>query len=407
MLLPSSFPIIVPPLAVKQAYRSYLQHLRLLPDPHVWSILLPRYRKLLASAQRGVILDTSSHDTQGVDNVTLPAPESVPHAETSQAAQRRVREWRAAKAAKKARESLRRLRAAVACHPHALARLLEETYGQRGVIRWELLQSISNTYESKLSVSPLPPPLHPLRPSPAPPKESQPRARKHVPASTIRRELERSIERDWAMTTPPIVLPRPREARAGSPCPATGWESLPLVANLRLLAGIDDAPSGDGSSGSQPIDLTALPRHIRRIFPNKLIPTLREPPLPPPRPKATRQNPTTWSLPRRLSPRLLRRTYQRLWDKLVWVRPIPAPASADDQIAEEGWKKCSYDEMKAYERGESVDASSGEERPVSRKKPSKRERAKLAESDQSSREVKAAYKWSVATEEDRRMLGTS
>lgn len=37
-------------------------------------------------------------------------------------------------------QELNKLRAAVACHPHALARLLEESYGQRGNLRWQRLQ---------------------------------------------------------------------------------------------------------------------------------------------------------------------------------------------------------------------------------------------------------------------------
>ena len=37
-------------------------------------------------------------------------------------------------------KELNHLRAAVACHPHALARLLEEAYAQRGPMRYQLIQ---------------------------------------------------------------------------------------------------------------------------------------------------------------------------------------------------------------------------------------------------------------------------
>lgn len=37
-------------------------------------------------------------------------------------------------------KELKMLRAAVACHPHAFYRLLENAYGQKGVTRWKLIQ---------------------------------------------------------------------------------------------------------------------------------------------------------------------------------------------------------------------------------------------------------------------------
>lgn len=32
------------------------------------------------------------------------------------------------------------MRAAVACHPHALTRLIEESYGVRGRVKWDLIK---------------------------------------------------------------------------------------------------------------------------------------------------------------------------------------------------------------------------------------------------------------------------
>lgn len=33
--------------SAKDLYRSFLHHLRLLPDPHVWNVLRPRFKRLL------------------------------------------------------------------------------------------------------------------------------------------------------------------------------------------------------------------------------------------------------------------------------------------------------------------------------------------------------------------------
>lgn len=38
------------------------------------------------------------------------------------------------------RQELNEVRAATACHPHALTRLIEECYGMRGRVKWELIK---------------------------------------------------------------------------------------------------------------------------------------------------------------------------------------------------------------------------------------------------------------------------
>ncbi|WVQ94839.1 hypothetical protein IAU59_001922 [Kwoniella sp. CBS 9459] len=488
MLLPSSFPKATStPLLTsrpRDLYRSYLQHLRLIPDPHIWSVLLPRFKRLIllhssldsghaqaSSSGRGSGYD--SHGT-GVDDDDGPLPAlggstyetPYPHAESSKNAKTRasVLSWRREKALKKAHKELRRLRAAVACHPHALKRLLEEAYGQSGVARWDLLRSISSPYDTSPPTDPLPPPLHPLRPPPKADKESQPRARKHTPTSTTRKEAERSLVRDWELVKPPIALPLLKsqpvhlplreDEKAGASVASLGRmssESDRMISNLRLLAGLDRPghPSLDlnldprskppsPTIASQPPNLitiresldlaplAALPTLTSLLFPRKLSPTLREPPLDPPRPKAVRQNPTTWSLPRRLDDRLLRRVYKRLWDSLVWVRPVtrtPSPSSYAGkaieafEAVEERWKKCSHDEMKAYNRGElelelettgsdrSQQAEStkgqGKGKRRSKDRPSKRQKAKDAAAGVLANDVVDDGKWSTASEEER------
>ena len=41
----SNAPPALPSQSRAQLYRSYLQHIRLLPDPHLWSVLIPQFRK--------------------------------------------------------------------------------------------------------------------------------------------------------------------------------------------------------------------------------------------------------------------------------------------------------------------------------------------------------------------------
>jgi hypothetical protein len=45
-----------------EIYRSYLRHLRLIPDPHVWATLQPRFRSLLQTqlARKGPAVNPAS-----------------------------------------------------------------------------------------------------------------------------------------------------------------------------------------------------------------------------------------------------------------------------------------------------------------------------------------------------------
>ncbi|WWD19796.1 hypothetical protein CI109_104260 [Kwoniella shandongensis] len=415
---------LLPPLGTiphpAHLYRSFLQHLRLLPDPHVWSILQPRFRRLLEtpgaspSFVQGAIELDSTAIAEEVDG-------DVPHAESSKAAS--IRKHRRLKAISEAQEHLNRLRAAVACHPHALTRLLEESYGQRGSVRWELIRAISLPYGSTTR-TPLPPPLLPLRPPPPPPSEAQPRARKTLPDCRVRKIALRQTYKSWEDVKPPIVLPSSSASQLhlvndmDGVVKGTGWERTGVIANLRHFAGLPpDSHSLPGlsdkttpSSSSLPISSTAaLPKHIRLIFPSKLNPTLREEPYPPPRPKATRANPRTWGVPRVLTNRLVRRTYRRLWDNLVWVRPVDVTGSPlgglgegegeQKRVGEERWKRCTYDEMRAWERGESdrdgITPKSGKKGV----KPRKERRSAAVPNNVED------HRWSEGTDDERRLLG--
>lgn len=39
-------------ISPRATYRTYLQHLRYVPDPHVWSVVVPTFRHLLREANR-------------------------------------------------------------------------------------------------------------------------------------------------------------------------------------------------------------------------------------------------------------------------------------------------------------------------------------------------------------------
>lgn len=126
-------------------YRSYLQHIRLLTDPHLWNVLVPRFRKACEQLEQ--------HDASK-QNTTLPdeSVDSVWSSERKDAALELSRQQRQVKRLQKVncllfvvsklipRQELAQLRAAVACHPHALTRVLEVAYAQRGPIRYQLIQ---------------------------------------------------------------------------------------------------------------------------------------------------------------------------------------------------------------------------------------------------------------------------
>ena len=166
--------------------------------------------------------------------------------------------------------------------------------------------------------------------------------------------------------------------------PQTGWEQKGVVESLKLITGdynaatqileedqVDDdgnyitdeapvlgnretsrpRPGGDHDPGlprghELPTFVNLSPR-LQRIFPIKLKPTLREAPYPRPPPREQRQTPHRWGRPMTLRPRLVQRMYRRLWDALAWVRP-----KASLEHGQVAWVRCSYEEMRQYERGE-------------------------------------------------------
>ena len=173
-----------------------------------------------------------------------------------------------------------------------------------------------------ISRPPVPPLLLPLTPAPIIPPPLRQRARTSVPATAIRKAAARSWTRQWTGLGVPLVIP-------GTGSPKTGWEATPIIGNLKLLAGLPQ------TAETREVNLDILPAHIRRMYPIKLEPRPVEQYQPPP-PAATRQNPRTWSNPHRLTRRLVRRAYSRLWESLVWVRP----KRDSDQ-----WEKCTFAEL--------------------------------------------------------------
>jgi len=57
-------------IAPKSLYRRYLRHLKLIPDPHIWSELVPTYRKLLEGCHVPKLRDWSTNDCDTSDRVT-------------------------------------------------------------------------------------------------------------------------------------------------------------------------------------------------------------------------------------------------------------------------------------------------------------------------------------------------
>jgi hypothetical protein len=191
---------------------------------------------------------------------------------------------------------------------------------------------------------PMPAVLQPLAPAPVPPLSTKPRARTTVPETAKRKAFVRSWTRQWTGVQVPLVIPVPGT-------PKTGWEDRGVVESLKLLAQIDKLSTDKAIL--KPIDLPTfyhLPRNIQRIYPTKLRPSPIEQ-YPPPPPRATRQNPSTWSNPHHLTRRLLRRTYKRLWDSLPWVRPV---GDAADR-----WEKCTFANLS--------EGADGVKKPKSRK----------------------------------------
>lgn len=119
----------------RELYRSFFRHLRHLPDPHVWSILQPRFRHLLEKSARPPLVQTTGvrsrpHSQLGSGD----EPESSAKAAL-----------RAARDRKNAEDELRGLQMAVSCYPHALRRLLAACYGRTGSVRWQLINVRENS----------------------------------------------------------------------------------------------------------------------------------------------------------------------------------------------------------------------------------------------------------------------
>ena len=210
--------------------------------------------------------------------------------------------------------------------------------------------------------------------------------------------------REWDLVKIPLVLPK---SMGEGPCPATGWEGTGVVDALCSLAAVGESylpgpkitpppradPSeipddGDRIPPSPPSELptfSTLSPVLQRIFPVKLVPTLREPAFPRPPPSMTRSQPRTWGHPIRLDDRLLRRTYHRLWESLVWVRP----AVKEGKV---GWIKCSYRDMRDWEEGKQVEVTVGRE---GEEKKSRKRMPGGAEN---------YTKWSWASEDEKRWL---
>ena len=157
----------------------------------------------------------------------------------------------------------------------------------------------------------------------------------------------------------------------------TGLEGKGVVETLMTFAKVNNAyeayqpeiepkPTSSSSAASQQTKSghARLPRaqelptfpllspEYRRIFPQKLKPTMREPPLPRPPKGHTRNNPKTWSNPSELTVRSITRVYTRLWESLSWSRPSSTEAYswAPQNGKDEHWQKCSYEEVLLWEQ---------------------------------------------------------
>lgn len=171
----------------------------------------------------------------------------------------------------------------------------------------------------------LPDPLLPLAPPVVTAPATSPRARKSMPDTARRKASLREYQRNWGGVEVPLTL-------LGSG-PKTGWEDLGVVDSLRVLAGLD--PINTSRQRNALSTFNIMPAKLQRIFPVKLRPS-SVPQYAPPPPRATRQNPRKWSNPHTLTPRMLRRTYRRLWDRLPWVTQSAVTGE---------WASCSYEAM--------------------------------------------------------------
>lgn len=328
----------------RELYRSFFRHLRHLPDPHVWSILQPRFRHLLEKSDRA---RPPNPETKGDHGLLQSQSGSGDEPESSTKAL-----IRAARARKNLEDELRGLQMAVSCYPHALRRLLAACYGRTGSVRWQIInvcrvlvisnrlvfadggfQNVMTSSDPPLSTlgrPDLPGVLKPLAPPTPGEVFLSPRARTTIPDTAKRKALKDAWTRDWTGVLVPLIIP-------GSGTPKTGWEGKGVIESLRIMAQLEPVPATHPSERLPRLpSFDNLPTRLQRIYPLKLRPS----PVPqyaPPPPRATRQNPKTWSNPRTFNGRKLRRAYQRLWNSLPWVTPV--------NLENGQWRTCTYEEM--------------------------------------------------------------
>lgn len=113
----------------KQLYRSFFRHIRHLPDPHIWSVLQPRFRYLLERSRNhdNVSLDTSDEAESSTQAVI-----------------------KAQRSRKRVEDELRKLQMAVSGYTHAIRRLMGDCYGRTGPVRWELI-NVGTWYYSRVT----------------------------------------------------------------------------------------------------------------------------------------------------------------------------------------------------------------------------------------------------------------
>lgn len=152
----------------------------------------------------------------------------------------------------------------------------------------------------------------------------------------------------------------------------TGWEDLGVLDSLRVLAGFHESKTvyqkfrmperveEDEITEDRRVVIRHhqletfghLPKILRAIFPTKLRPTRRESPYPVPPPSHVRETPGRWSRPREVTPRLIRRAYQRLFESLNWVRPVYLESGGTKAgRVETSWVKCTFEQMRMWESG--------------------------------------------------------
>lgn len=129
-------------LSRKAMYRKYIQNLRLLPDPHVWRVFLPQMRAL---CQKLLPEGVKPPDPPADDEERKKRKIWVERTERERVLRKatdvgQLNGQCARPKADRERQLLNELRAAVAVHPHALSRLVEEAYGLRGRQRYDRLQ---------------------------------------------------------------------------------------------------------------------------------------------------------------------------------------------------------------------------------------------------------------------------